>query len=74
MKNEERNGVVKEYDYIEQTYGLKVNKGQIVRALGKLGVVTKKTNYVFVKLSEEKTASPYHPSDIEVEESKDEKT
>lgn len=26
----------------------------------------KATNYVYVKLSGEKTAAPYHPSDIEV--------
>lgn len=54
------------FDYIANTYGLKLKKGQVVTALGKLGVVTKATHHVWVRLSEEKVANPYHPSDVKV--------
>ena len=52
------------FEYIEQAYGLKFKKGQIVRALGKLGVVAKATNHVYVRLNGEKSATPYHPTDV----------
>ena len=58
-------GVVS-FEYIASYYGKTFKKGQIVRALGKLGVVVKATHYVFVRLDDEEHAKPYHPSDVEV--------
>lgn len=53
------------FEYIKQAYGKKFQKGQIVLACGSLGVVEKATHHVFVRLSGEKRASPYHPGDVE---------
>lgn len=52
------------FEYINNYYGLEFKKGEIVEALGKMGVVTKATNHVFVRLSGEKTATPYYPTDV----------
>lgn len=54
-----------EFDYIADFYGKRFHRGQIVRALGKLGVVTKGDNYVHVRLNSLKHANPYHPDDVE---------
>lgn len=53
------------FEYIEQTYRKRFFKGQIVRALGKLGTVDRATNHVYVKLQGQKHAGPYHPSDVD---------
>lgn len=54
------------FEYIANAYGKTFKKGQIVRALGKLGVVVKATHYVFVRLDGAKHANPFHPSDVEI--------
>ena len=62
------------FEYIANAYGKTFKQGQVVRVTdtsqkppppGKLGVVTKADNYVWVRLSDEKNARPYHPSDVE---------
>ena len=52
------------FEYIKDYYGKSFKKGQAVTALGKVGVITKATNYVFVKLNGDKTSQPYHPDDV----------
>jgi len=62
------------FDYIASAYGKNFKKGQVVRVTdtsrkppppGQLGVVTKATHHVWVRLSDEKIAKPYHPADVE---------
>ncbi len=62
------------FEYIASYYGKTFKRGQIVRITdtsqnppppGKLGVVTKATNHVWVRPDGEKHANPYHPSDVE---------
>lgn len=52
-------------DYVNRTYGKSFKRGCRVMALGKPGVVTRGTHYVYVLLDGEKHAAPYHPSDVE---------
>jgi hypothetical protein len=52
------------FDWIRQTYGIDLRKGQIVRALGKPGVVVKAERLVYVRLDGEEHAFPYHPKDV----------
>lgn len=53
------------FDYIEKAYGRKFYRGQIVVALGKLGVVVKADHHVHVRIEGRKHTMPYHPSDVE---------
>jgi hypothetical protein len=52
--------------YIKDYYGLEFYIGQKVLALGKPGIITKGTHYVFVKLDGENIERNYHPKDIKV--------
>lgn len=55
-----------DFAYIERYYGLKFFKGQVVRALGKPGVVMgTESAHVMVRLGSLKFARPYHPTDVE---------
>lgn len=68
-KNAERHkGDKMSFEYIQEYYGLELKKNQIVKIKDteKMGVVTKATAHVFVRLSGEKVARPYHPYDIVV--------
>ncbi len=54
------------FDWINQTYNLKVKNGMAVAYEGKIGTVTGSTGqYVMVKLNGEKHSDSYHPTDLE---------
>lgn len=58
--------MAQDFAYIKNYYGLDFKKGQIVRALGKLGTVTgTESAHVMVKLQDIKHSRPYHPTDVE---------
>lgn len=53
-------------EYVRTAYGVPAYKNRVVKALGKLGVITGASGpHVAVRLSEEKHSRPYHPSDID---------
>lgn len=61
-------------EYIRRSYGVPARTGKHVEYKGKRGIVAGGQNaHVMVKLEEDKHARPYHPSDLDWLEPKEQR-